>query len=95
MRERVLEEILLVEDGDCFGTDCAGCTGERGLGGDDAICLTVAVCGLVCDAISLPEWDLNILTAANEQLPVVDNRLSSDSLADGFGQLDNAFLSAT
>ena len=43
VRERVLEEVLLVEDGDCFGTDCAGSARERRLGGNDAVCLTVAV----------------------------------------------------
>lgn len=43
VREGVLEEVLLVEDGDCFGADCAGCACERGLGGNDAGCLAVAV----------------------------------------------------
>lgn len=42
MCERVLELILLVEDGNCFGADCPGCARERWLGGNHAVCLTVA-----------------------------------------------------
>ena len=37
---------------------------------------------------------MRILAAANEQLPVVDNRFAPDLLANSFWQLNNAFLPA-
>lgn len=42
------------------------------------------------NAMLLPKCGLYVLAAANEQLLVLDNRLSPDFLADGFRQLNDS-----
>jgi hypothetical protein len=49
---------------------------------------------LVLSSILLVRGVLYILAAANEQLSVMDNRLSPDLLADSFRQLGDTFLPA-
>ena len=51
-------------------------------------------CVLALRTIVSPQRDLYVLTTADEQLSVVDNRLTPDLLADSFWQLGDAFLSA-